>query len=172
MAVKSSWTVPIIVAVIGVVGTISAALIANWDKVAASRAAEKQAQVEQAAQNLAASTFATEVAESDTTEADRGMDAAAPINLAGKWTDAGGYEYVYEQTGNQYSFNQFKDGKYIGNGAGSLTGRHFKHVYAGAFGAGDCSGEVSANLTQATSTCTIGPNSFKLRIVRSATAKS
>ena len=170
---KSSWTVPIIVAVIGVVGTISAALIANWDKVAASRAADqKQEQAEQAARNAAASTPASAPAENGTTEADRGMDAAAPINVAGKWADAGGYEYVYEQIGNQYSFNQYKNGKHFGYGAGALTGRNFSHAYSGAFGAGSCEGEVSSDVTYATSTCTIGPNSFKLRIVRSASAKS
>lgn len=171
MAERSTSTGAIAVAVIGVLGTITAALIANWDKLSGSRAADRQ-QVEHASPSKTEAAPAGETAETGAAK-DIGMDAAAPINIAGTWTDAGGYEYIYEQTGNQYSFNQYKDGKHISYGAGSLNGRHFSHSFSGAFGAGDCTGEISADVNHADSDCRIGANQFKLRVTRSAaSAKS
>jgi hypothetical protein len=170
MAEKSSPKGPtIIVAIIGVLGTIAAAVIANWDKLSGSRRADQQ-QVEQASENKAGSTASNESAASDGTEKDIGMDAAAPINLAGKWTDAGGYEYIYKQTGIYYEFNQYKNGQHISYGAGSLSGRHFEHRFSGSFGGGLCSGELSADVNRADSTCTVGPTQFKLRLTRSMAA--
>lgn len=152
MAAKSSSTGPVIIAVIGVVGTIAAAAIANWDKLFGDR------KVDQPRLEQPSSDAGTQPSEENVTAAaapkDMGMDAAAPINIAGKWTDAAGYEYIYEQKGNQYFFNQYKNGEHL------------------TYGAGSCSGEISEDLNHADSTCTIGANSFPLRVTRSAAAKS
>jgi hypothetical protein len=167
MAEKSSSTIPIIVAAIGVLGTISAALIANWDKLSGGRATGQPSQAVAEHANGAAPPPASH-------DAGVGADPAVPgvVDLAGTWVDADGYEYVFEQTGTHYRFRQLKAGTQIGSGDGSLVGHSFNHKFTGVFGDGRCVGEVSGDGNVSSGTCTDGPNTWDMRVVRSAAAKS
>lgn len=164
MAERSSSTVPIIVAVIGVLGTIMAAAITNWDKLFGERDAN-HARSEQSS-DIGRGTQATKPAPIAERK-DIGMDAAAPINLGGKWTDAAGYEYIFEP-GSGFSFKRYKNGEQVGWGEGSLTGRSFTYVDRGA-DFGDCRGEVSVDVNEMNGICAVGPNQFPIKLVRRTT---
>jgi len=157
MAEKPSSTIPIIVAVIGVLGTVTAAAIANWDKLSGGKDRDPPASVAEH----------SGVATTPTVEANDILDAAAPINIAGKWIDSAGNEYMFEP-GDGYSFKRYKNGEQVGWGAGNLTGYSYTYVDRGA-DFGDCRGTVSANLQEMNSICTVGTNQFPLKLTRKTT---
>jgi len=162
MAEKSSSTVPVVVAIIGVLGTISAATIANWDKIMGGRSASSPTEAQPTAGNAAAPT--------DAARADAAESAKLPvgIDVSGTWGDADGHDYVFEQRGTQYSFRQMKGGTQVGQGEGSLVGNSFTHKFTGVYGEGRCAGLVTGNV--ASGTCTNGPQTWDMRVVRSASA--
>ena len=163
MAEKSSSTIAIIVALIGVLGTIAAATIANWDKLFGHR--DQNASVTQNAANGVPPEASSAVPAAD-------PEIPVAVDVSGTWVDADGYQYLFEQKGTQYSFRQLKDGAEVGSGEGGLVGNSFNHKFTSAFGEGRCAGLVSGMGTIASGTCTNGPDTWDMRVVRSSTAKS
>jgi hypothetical protein len=163
MAERSSSTVPIIVAVIGVLGTISAAFIANWDKLSAGRPAQSSASDQIASQNAVAPGTTAQ-----SPNAPVSAEIPVAVDVSGTWVDADGYEYVFEQKGNYYNFRQLKNGTQIGSGSGVLTGRDFTHSFTGVFGEGRCAGQVSSDGNVSSGTCSAGGSTWDFRVVRSA----
>ena len=162
MAEKSSSTVPIVVALIGVLGTIAAATIANWDKLSGGR--ERQ----HAAANSAGANGAGAMPAA--------ADTAIPVSVdvSGPWYDADGYQYQFEQKGTHYSFHQLKDGVQVGSGDGSLVGHSYNHRFTGIAGDGRCAGEIASDGNSASGLCTAGGQTWDMRVVRGtgATEKS
>jgi hypothetical protein len=167
MAEKSSWTVPIIVAVIGVVGTISTALIANWDKLSGNRsaAAVHSEQVHQEGVPPAA-------APGGATTPAAAAAAATPIDISGTWRDDDGYSYVIEQRGDRYHFTQYKSGAEVGTGDGHVDGKSLTHNFTatdpntGAPMQGVCNAQLSGDARQMGGLCRSGTNSWPVSASR------
>jgi len=165
MAEKSTSNVPIIVAVIGVAGTVSAALIANWDKLSPGRTANSPTTQQIAQQNAEVSKPA------GTRVAERPMTSAGVVDVAGTWSEADGHTYIFEQNGSRYSFRQFKNDVQVGSGTGTLDGRRFHHDFTSAYGDGTCDGEVAADGHTSAGTCLIGAQRYEMKVFRVASAK-
>jgi len=145
----NSHRATIIVAVIGLVGTIAAALISNWDKIGVSpRPADSQPHPP------APTPTPIRAAEK----------AESIINIGGAWRDP-----VYPairsritQNGNEFSFQGqgiFQNLAYQVSGTGTITGQTITTSYVSTFVSGqstrgECSGTVTADGRKMTSTCT------------------
>jgi len=168
MAARSSSTVPIVVAVIGVLGTITAALIANWDKLSASRSAEP-VHAEEAHQK---DTDAALPASGGTVNPAAAATATAPVNISGTWKDPDGYNYVIEQNGDRYHFKQYKAGAEVGAGDGHVDGRSLTHNFTaidpatGAPFQGVCNAQLSEDARQMGGMCRSGTNSWPVAASR------
>ncbi len=167
MSEKSSSTVPIIIAVIGVVGTIAAALIANWDKISGNSAALGAPAAKVAEHNVAAPELPARVRPGEGSAA-----SSTAVDVAGTWTDSEGHSYVFEQTGGHYSFRQFKNGVEVGKGSGTLDGKGFNHTFESIYGNGSCHGEVSSDGNSSSGTCQIGEGQpYDMTVYRASNAK-
>lgn len=120
----------IIVALIGVAGVISAALIANSDKVF-PRDPKGDAVVP--ASSL-----------SPGGEAGPMTAATSVPGIGGWWHDDEGNRFDFSQSGTHYRFVQYSHDVRVGDGEGRLNGRQFAHTFhVDDFGDGTCSGSVS-----------------------------
>ena len=134
---ESSHRVAIVVAVIGVIGTLGAALIANWDRI-----------------------FAPSPKPPSGIDSPRGTQteprppAERIPNLRGVWLDSNypsnGSQIT--QDGNSFQFTRWgvlpNGTRFESVGSGTITGQRFTSNYkakyqSGATSAGDCSGTVS-----------------------------
>jgi hypothetical protein len=132
--------IAIVVAVIGVVGTLGAALLANWDKVFGHSApAAKPAAV------------ATPAAVAPPIEPPRQVPT-----LSGNWRDSGGTPVTSRitQAGSNFEFSRqgsLPNGvSFTASGSGTLDGRavtsHYRARYShGAVSSGTCAGSLSAD---------------------------
>lgn len=166
--------IAIIVAVIGVIGTIGAALIQNWDKIAgrppaatapaSSAAAGTQtavapAAVEPAAVAPATQTSAYEEDDAFTDDVDVAEDVG-PSGLSGVWRElypnAGNLTHT-TMNGNRFEFTT--QGTALGlpfqaRGTGTLHGTRFESSYQSSLpSTGVCEGSVSAGGTRMNSVC-------------------
>ena len=149
----SNHKVAIIVAVIGVTGTLGAALLANWDKVF-GRAAPAGPSV------LPASVAPTPAATSAVAPAATPVAKPAVPSLTGNWRDSTGPNNIsrVRQVGN--SFQYARQGSLANGtgfddatGSGTLDGQQLVSSYQarygnGAVSSGTCSGSVSADATR------------------------
>jgi hypothetical protein len=185
---NSSATVPIVVATIGVVGTITTALIANWDKIFAERPAtavtapqqqqqpagagpQAVAEVPERGKSAAVSARAGRnpaATDEDEAEAEQSANVgpSSDVDISGLWSDAGGFFYRIEQRGSAYAYQQFQNGALVGTGAGQIHGRRMEHEFVAPGMAGECRGEVSSDGGQIAGTCSRGPNSWPFLISR------
>lgn len=136
---ESNQRIAIAVAVIGVIGTLGAAIIANWDKIFVPSPKLQP--------NIAS------------------YPSAEPIpNLAGLWVDSNypsnGSQIT--QDGNSVHFTRWgvlPNGiRFESSGSGSITGRRFTNTYtatyqSGATSTGDCSGTLSPDGTRIELNC-------------------
>jgi hypothetical protein len=167
MAEKSSSTVPIIVAVIGVAGTIAATLIANWDKISSSRVPSGPTAPAQVADHSASAVQPA----SDHAPPETIVTGASAVEVGGTWGDGEGHTYIFEQNGSSYSFRQFKNGAVVGSGHGTLDGRNFRHDFTSVYGDGSCHGQVSLDGQNSSGTCQIdGGQPYDMAVYRSAAA--
>lgn len=159
--VESSQRIAIVVAVIGVIGTLGAALIANWDKIFAPSPQSppkidsphtKQAEPRPSAEPIPRS--ARKIDSSQTTRAEPRPPAEAIPNIGGLWRDSNypsnGSQIT--QNGNSFHFRRWgvlPNGiPFESSGSGTITGQRFTSNYnakyqSGATSAGDCSGTMS-----------------------------
>lgn len=154
----SGGSTQIIVATIGVVGVIGAALFANWDKIfrhppSTPAAAVVASQVDPGPQ---AAKAADPVA----------SYTAAVADVSGAWHDDDGYSYVIAQDGERFSYNQFKDGTAVGTGAGQIDGRRLTYGFLSGADRGTCRGELEPGDASIAGICTMGANSWPFRVLR------
>jgi hypothetical protein len=146
----------IVVAVIGLTGVISAALISNWDKlfshksqpapVPTAPAAAGDAKTEAAVVNRmgAATEHANGAAADALEDVGRQIDAASGPKLAGAWHDSDGYRYLFDQQGRQFQYKMMQGGNQLSTGRGRIEGRTLRYAYSGDGGNGSCQGELAA----------------------------
>lgn len=181
----------ITVALIGVAGVVSAATIANYDKLfggnpepvapvvqpspaptaTASPAAvppveQTQALADAQKDVLAGSTAALENIASQIEAANAPAPASSP-DISGSWRDAEGYSYAVEQNGDRYAYRVFLNGAQLSAGEGQLaaTGA-MMHRYDGATGVGECIGQVASDGGSIAGVCGDGVNSWPFQIMR------
>jgi hypothetical protein len=155
----------IIVALIGVTGVITAALLGNWDKLFPRPSAPAVA----VSQPVAAGGAATGVAAASTTQPQaEASDTAAPADvapqagdasvpsIAGRWSSSDGYTYKIEQTGSNFHYAITKQGVPSGTGQGRIDGRTLAYTYSGSGGAGRCQGELASGDRTISGRCTDG----------------
>ena len=153
----SGGTTQIIVATIGVVGVIGAALFANWDKIF-------RPQPSTPASAVVASP--TDAVPQPVKAADPAAYTAAVADVAGAWHDDDGYSYVIAQDGERFSYNQFKDGAAVGTGAGQIDGRRLTYSFSSGADRGSCRGELEPGDASIAGICTMGANSWPFRVLR------
>lgn len=134
---ESSSRVAIVVAVIGVIGTLGAALIANWDRI------------------FAPSPKSPPTIDSPRpTQTEQRPPAARTPNIGGVWRDSNypSNGSKITQDGNSFQFTRWgvlpNGTRFESSGSGTITGQRFASNYnaryqSGATSVGDCSGTVS-----------------------------
>lgn len=166
MAQRSSSNVAVIVAVIGVLGTISAAVIANWDKIVGSGSAEP-VHVNQTPHNEAAP-----LPSPDKVNVTPAQTANAPIDISGTWRDDDGYSYDIRQTGDRYHLTQFLNGAEVGTGDGHVDGSSLTHDFTainpltGGQMQGVCNVQLSADARRMGGLCRSGTTSWPVAAYR------
>ena len=153
----SGGSTQIIVATIGVVGVIAAALFGNWDKIfrpppSPSAPAVVDAPAGPVPQPVKA--------------ADPVAYTAAVADVSGSWHDDDGYSYVIDQNGERFSYNQFKDGAAVGTGMGQIDGRRLAYSFSSGADRGACRAELEPGNASIAGICAIGSNSWPFRVVR------
>ena len=146
----------IIIALIGVAGVISAALISNWDKLFSHRAqsapavstpvasTDPNADAAAANQLNAATGHAYGAAANALDEVGRKIDAASGPNVAGAWHDSDGYRYLFDQQGRQFQYRVMQGANQLSTGRGRIEGRTLRYAYSGDGGNGSCEGDLAA----------------------------
>lgn len=180
----------ILVALIGLTGVLSAALIANWDKVFAdkapaptvtqseqARAASSRGAVESGATAVNAQMSAVsrvadastgvldDIADQIESAADQGASAPA-ANITGAWRDTDGFAYLIEQQDAAFRYGQFANGVAVGGGEGHIQGRLLNYRFSGAGGQGTCSAQVAADGGSIAGTCRMGAESWPFHVTR------
>ena len=151
MGETSSSHVPVIVAAITVIGTISAATIANWDKIFPDSPAGKAtpAVPEPAANEavVAKDVPSEEKRPAEVAKAaeDLADDAGASggFSIDGVWQDDYGIRYQVEQDGARYSYIGYQGVVPITRGEGRVSGRVIRHAFETSNDAGECEGKVA-----------------------------
>lgn len=150
---KTNHTTQIVVAIIGLVGVLGGALIANWDKMF------PRVQTQVAA-------IPDKPDQPKPTHSDgprHSSVATAPkvqgVNISGVWRDRNlGTMYQIAQDGHSFRFSASHP-SFESSGLGTVTGRSLESSYEtryrlGGISTGRCFGELSGDGTQMTSRCT------------------
>ena len=174
----------IAVAVISVVGVVSAALIANYDKLTGGPAPAAAPAVQPspaatptpapsptppAEKVQALSDAQGEVLGESTAVLDRiatQIRDSASADISGGWRDAEGYVYSVSQQGEAYAYQQYQNGVLVSGGQGQISGRTLRHGFTSIYGAGECVGQVSADGAAIEGMCGDGSSSWPFRITR------
>jgi hypothetical protein len=162
----SSHRVTIAVALIGVMGTLGAAVIANWDEIFSR---SPQAPVPPVPPAPAASAPAQPYREAEpaprpVTKSTQPVRASPTLQVAGLWRDADNPANgtKIDQDGNRLQFTRagiLPDGvRFESAGTGALlesriTLRYVARYQTGSTSTGECSGSVSPGATQITLNC-------------------
>lgn len=133
----------IIVALIGVSGVISAALIANADKLFGERQAAGLAEAGEQSPRSGLVPPALS-----------GNPPATIPDVNGAWFDSDGSRFDFSQSGASYDYVQSSAGRQVGSGNGVLTGYRFTHRFvAEGAGRGSCSGAVAPDARTSSGHC-------------------
>ena len=168
---ESSQRIAIVVAVIGVIGTLGAALISNWDKIFAPSPQSarkidspqtKQIEPQPPAEPTPRSPRKIDSPQARQTEP---RPRAEPIsNISGLWRDSDYPSNTSQITQDGNSFHFRRSGvlpngiRFESSGSGTITGQRFTSNYnaryqSGATSVGDCSGTVSPDRMRLELTC-------------------
>lgn len=172
---ESNPRVAIIIAIVGVVGTLGAALIANWDKIFLSSRelpakvdSPQPARAQPAAEPASNATSPGSAAHPAKTDAKTEAQAPAPaettLNTTGTWRDVGFPANIAQVTQNGSRFQFTKQGilptgvGFQSSGGGTVVGQTYTSSYTatyqgGATSKGTCSGTVSMDGTRVETVC-------------------
>jgi hypothetical protein len=150
MARSSSTTqVQVTVAVIGVLGAVATATIANWDKIFPNPPPAKN-EAAPAAADVAAIPAAPAKEVPNAAPRPRVAAAAEPdvepdgdADIGGVWQDDFGVQYRIDQDSARYTFAGYQGGVQVVRGAGRIDGRVMRHSYETSNDAGECEGKVA-----------------------------
>ena len=171
----------IIVAVIGVVGVVAAALFANWDKIFPDdRTVPKEAGavVEPRPAEARPPVVVNDVpaqsgkgdAVSPTKPSADPQTSTAPVaalpDLAGDWHDGDGYTYAVSQHGGAIDYIQRQNGANVGTGTGTLIGHTMHYTWEGGGNKGSCFATVADDVRSFAGTCTDGTSRWPFRVDR------
>lgn len=150
---KTNYTIQIVVAIIGLVGVLGGALIANWDKVVL--------RVEPQVAPVPAKSDSSKPTQSDVPR--RSSVAPPPaiqgFNISGVWRDLNvGTIYQVSQNGQTFRFSGSHP-TFESTGLGTIRGRILESSYEtryrqGGISSGRCAGELSPDTKQMVSRCT------------------
>jgi len=164
---NSSYKAQILVAVIGLVGVLGGALIANWDKLFSRQQVIPPPSVSGKPSIPAPSSPNVPSRSSVAPPA-----AVQRINVTGVWrAPTLGTIYQVSQEGGTFRFTA-SNPRFDSSGRGTIRGHTFESMYEtryriGGASAGNCSGELSTDGLQMTSYCTDSVNGTWIsRVVR------
>lgn len=141
MAVRTE----IVVALIGMSGVVTAAMIANGDKLFGER---------DRAPIPAPSATAAALPDTASPGSPAVATSAAVPDIAGLWQDGDGTSFAFTQAGARYSFVQYQAGRRVGDGRGTLDGASFTHRFrAEGVGEGTCEGRVASDSRTSSGHC-------------------
>ncbi len=143
---------PIIVAAIGLIGTVTVGLLTNADKLQRLWSpAPPPAPTPQAAPPP----LSADLAPSPPPAAQDGTGAAgsAVKSLTGLWASDDGYRFRFHQSANVFSYAASERGKDRGTGDGTLRGRTLTYGFTSPNGDGVCSATLSADGDQVDGRC-------------------
>ena len=158
----SSPRIAIAVAVIALVGTLGAALIANWDKI--FEPSPRPAPRVESSQPARNEPRPLEEPAPRTTPTEPRPSAEAVPSIVGVWRDSNypGNGSRITQDGNRFRFTRWgvlpNGTQFESSGSGTITGRRFTSSYTARYqnnatSAGDCSGTVSPDGTRMDFSC-------------------
>ncbi len=155
---KPSHIVLIIVAVIGVAGTLGAAFIANWDKLFPNRSNNSNIQSVRSTPTEATpnQTGYSSPRATPSEKVPLRDEAEDTPDIIGIWVDRGASQNVSTVVQNGSSFRFTRRGvlpngvRFESQGSGEISGREFRSTYSsqyfnGATSEGECSGIVSVD---------------------------
>ena len=162
----SGSTTQIIVAIIGVVGVISAALFANWDKIFGRHEPTPSAITStdisrSTPQNAGGAEVAVPAISPPPTSAD-----TAIVDISGRWQDTDGYTYIVAEQGHTFSYRQIKDGLQVGTGTGNVDGRFLTYRFVSGDDRGNCQAEIGSDDRAFAGDCAIGAAHWPFRVTR------
>jgi len=149
---KGNPTIQILVAVLGLVGVLGGALIANWDKV-----------FPRAEPQMAPAPAKTDAPKPSPSDTPRRSPATAPpavrsVNISGVWRDVNvGTVYQVSQDGQSFRFSGTHP-TFESSGVGTIRGHTLESSYQtryrqGGISTGNCAGELSLDAKQIVSRC-------------------
>ncbi|WP_380876142.1 hypothetical protein [Sphingomonas sp. DBB INV C78] len=181
---RGAHTTQIIVAVIGLVGAIAAALFGNWDKVIGRQGGTTPSEAATAAQ-VATVPPPTQSAEQLGKAQERALDASTAAlddiasqidganqarqevtDVSGRWRDTDGYDYAVQQQGAEITYVQSKDGVVIGGGQGRIEGRKLRYTFVSEKERGNCEGDLLPDSRTIAGECSTGNYSWAFRAKR------
>ncbi|SNT04595.1 hypothetical protein SAMN06295912_13413 [Sphingomonas laterariae] len=91
--------------------------------------------------------------------------AATIPNIAGRWSDSDGYDYVVEQQGATFTYAQSKKGVAVGGGRGRIDGRQLRYDFTGDWQA-VCEGHVLPDSRTIRGRCEAGKTAWSFQAKR------
>ncbi len=149
----NSHKTQIIVAVIALIGVLGGALITSWDKFSPPNQGPPPKQ-EPPAKNEENSSERSERKED--VPAPSPLPTAAVINISSAWRDNWGTQSQVSQQGETFQFTAWGigcKGAFQSSGSGTIRGNRVESTYQSTHSHGRCSGTVSPDGRQLTSTC-------------------
>lgn len=143
----------IIVAVIALIGVLGGALISNWERVSPRNQEPPQKQE---------SRQKSEDKSSDRSEREEDVPTPSPlptaavININSAWRDNWGTQTQVSQQGETFQFTAWGigcKGAFQSSGSGTIRGNRVESTYQSTHSHGRCSGTVSPDGRELTSTC-------------------
>ena len=162
----SGGTTQIIVAIIGVIGVVSAALFGNWDKIFGGRATAPGTAASAITPASATQTSAAPDAPLSSSQPVTSPAESAAVDISGAWHDTDGYSYVVAQQGRSFTYRQIIGGNDVGSGTGSIDGRRLAYRFASGSDRGTCAAEVEAGDRAFSGICRIGADSWPFSVTR------
>jgi hypothetical protein len=144
---KPEVIVSVIVAIIALIGTISAALIGNWDKIWTSPS--------QSSSSVSSPTMANPPQATVTTP-QQATPSPTPINLDGRWRDQFGNITHLVQRGDTVTATSSGvacRGHFDSTGSGTIIGNILESTYQSTYSTGQCRGRVASDGRRITSSC-------------------
>ncbi len=151
----NSHKTQIIVALIALIGVLGGALITNWEKFFPSTHSQGPAQ-EQEPRRKSEEKSADRAEREEDVPAPSPLPTAAAINLNSAWLDNWGVRSQITQQGETFQFTAWGVGcmgAFKSSGSGTIRGNQVESAYQSTHSHGRCSGTVSPDGRQMTSTC-------------------
>ena len=95
--------------------------------------------------------------------------AAAPVKVGGRWRSDDGYDFMFSQSGDTFSYFRMDDRS--DRGSGRIAGRTLSYSFAAPEGNGSCEATVADTGAAIAGTCSRGGQSWPLSLRRPTPAE-